>query len=129
MPGRTGDASGLCIWLFSSSRHKLRRGAMTKLLRLLFFCVVVLAIAGAAAVGLGIWHFGRDLPDYQQLADYEPPVTTRVYAGDGRLLAEHATERPADREQSAHYRRGLSGIERGHQPGQVREVARSARCR
>ena len=66
---------------------------MTKLLRLLFFCVVVLAIAGAAAVGLGIWHFGRDLPDYQQLADYEPPVTTRVYAGDGRLLAEHATER------------------------------------
>ena len=66
---------------------------MTKLLRLLFFCVVVLAVAGAAAVGLAIWHFGRDLPDYQQLADYEPPVTTRVYAGDGRLLAEHATER------------------------------------
>ena len=50
-------------------------------------------IAGAGAVGLAIWHFGRDLPDYQQLADYEPPVTTRVYAGDGRLLAEHATER------------------------------------
>src|SRR4051812_50153519 len=66
---------------------------MTRLLRLLFFCVVVLAIAGAAAVGLAIWHFGRDLPDYQQLADYEPPITTRVYAGDGRLLAEHATER------------------------------------
>src|SRR4051794_38323587 len=66
---------------------------MTKLLRLLFFCVVVLAIAGTAAGGLAIWHFGRDLPDYQQLADYEPPVTTRVYAGDGRLLAEHATER------------------------------------
>ncbi|HEX2150647.1 MAG TPA: penicillin-binding protein 1A [Stellaceae bacterium] len=66
---------------------------MTKLLRFLFFCAVVLAIAGAATVGLTIWHFGRDLPDYQQLADYEPPVTTRVYAGDGRLLAEHATER------------------------------------
>ena len=64
-----------------------------KLLRLLFFCAVVLAIAGGAAVGLAIWHFGRDLPDYQQLADYEPPITTRVYAGDGRLLAEHATER------------------------------------
>ncbi|MGD9617219.1 MAG: penicillin-binding protein 1A [Alphaproteobacteria bacterium] len=66
---------------------------MVKLLRLLFFCTVVLAIAGAVTAGLTIWHFGRDLPDYQQLADYEPPVATRVYAGDGRLLAEHATER------------------------------------
>src|SRR3954452_11239084 len=64
-----------------------------KLLRFLFFCAFVLVIAGAGAVGLAIWHFGRDLPDYQQLAGYEPPVTTRVYAGDGRLLAEHATER------------------------------------
>jgi penicillin-binding protein 1A len=66
---------------------------MIRLLRLLFFCVVLLAVAGAAAIGLALWHFGRDLPDYQQLAEYEPPVTTRVYAGDGRLLAEHATER------------------------------------
>src|SRR5437016_11517661 len=44
-------------------------------------------------VGLTIWYFGRDLPDYQQLAHYEPPITTRVHAGDGRLLAEYSTER------------------------------------
>ena len=25
-------------------------------------------------------HYGRDLPDYQQLADYEPPIISRVYA-------------------------------------------------
>jgi penicillin-binding protein 1A len=66
---------------------------MTRLLRLLFFCAVVAAIAAAAAAGLAVWYFGRDLPDYQQLADYEPPVATRVYAGNGRLLAEHASER------------------------------------
>ncbi|HER27217.1 MAG TPA: penicillin-binding protein 1A, partial [Rhodospirillales bacterium] len=29
---------------------------------------------------------------YRQLADYEPPVMTRVHAGDGRLLAEYAIE-------------------------------------
>ena len=52
-----------------------------------------LAIAGGVFVGLTIWYFGRDLPDYQQLAHYEPPITTRVHAGDGRLLAEYATER------------------------------------
>ena len=63
------------------------------------FCVFlfVLGIFGAlAAVGVGIyglWHYGRDLPDYKQLADYEPPTVTRLHAGDGRLIAEYAKER------------------------------------
>ena len=39
----------------------------------------------AAAAGL-IWHYSKDLPDYSQLQDYEPPVMTRVYGGDGRLF-------------------------------------------
>src|SRR3546814_20018442 len=38
-------------------------------------------------------EYGRVLPDYGQLADYEPPTVTRVHAGDGRLLAEYATEK------------------------------------
>ena len=66
---------------------------MVKFIRFLFVCAVVLAIAGSGFVGLTIWYFGRDLPDYQQLAHYQPPITTRVHAGDGRLLAEYATER------------------------------------
>jgi penicillin-binding protein 1A len=48
----------------------------------------------AAAVGAGIvWHYQQDLPDYTQLKNYEPPVMTRVHAGDGSLLAEYAHER------------------------------------
>ena len=47
-------------------------------------------------VGVGclyaIYTFGRGLPDYTQLADYEPPVMTRVQAGDGRLLVEYAIQ-------------------------------------
>ena len=39
-----------------------------------------------------IYTFGRGLPDYTQLADYEPPVMTRVQAGDGRLLVEYAIQ-------------------------------------
>jgi penicillin-binding protein 1A len=46
----------------------------------------------AAAAGL-LWHFSKDLPDYSQLQDYEPPVMTRVHAADGSLLAEYARER------------------------------------
>ena len=67
--------------------------AMVKLIRFLFVCAVVLAIAVCGFAGVTIWHFGRDLPDYQQLAHYQPPIATRVHAGDGRLLAEYATER------------------------------------
>jgi penicillin-binding protein 1A len=66
---------------------------MTKFFRFLFVCAVILAIAGCGFVGITLWYFGRDLPDYQQLAHYQPPIMTRVQAGDGRLLAEYATER------------------------------------
>src|SRR5260370_42572137 len=66
---------------------------MSKFVRFVFVCTVLVAIAGGVLAGLTIWYFGRDLPDYQQLAHYEPAITTRVHAGDGRLLAEYATER------------------------------------
>jgi penicillin-binding protein 1A len=66
---------------------------MVKLVRFLFVCAVMLAIAGCGFMGITLWYFGRDLPDYQQLAHYQPPIVTRVHAGDGRLLAEYATER------------------------------------
>src|SRR5437762_14044910 len=81
--GRTAPAAG---------EYALLR-IIIKLVRVLFVCLVLLAIAGGTMVGLTVWYFGRDLPDYQQLAHYEPPITTRVHAGDGRLLAEYSTER------------------------------------
>ena len=66
---------------------------MRKLCRFLFVCGVLLAIIGCSLVGYIIWRFDRDLPDYQQLAHYQPAIMTRVQAGDGRLLAEYAVER------------------------------------
>lgn len=62
-------------------------------MRWLLGIVMVLLIAGIGGAGAVLYafhHFGRDLPDYEFLADYEPPVVTRVHAGDGRLLAEYA---------------------------------------
>ncbi len=53
---------------------------------------VVFLVGVAAAAGL-FWHFSKDLPDYSQLQDYEPPVMTRVHASDGALMAEYARER------------------------------------
>lgn len=48
-------------------------------------------VAGAMTVWV-FYEFGRGLPDYRQLEVYEPPVTTRIYAGDGQLLHEYSIE-------------------------------------
>ena len=48
------------------------------------FAIVMLAIFS---------YFGRNLPDYSSLKVYEPPVVTRIYAGDGSIFAEYASQR------------------------------------
>ena len=55
--------------------------------------LLILAVIGAGGALFVFYKFGQALPDYRQLADYEPPVMTRVHAGDGRLLAEYAVEK------------------------------------
>ncbi|MCB1372069.1 MAG: penicillin-binding protein 1A [Rhodobacteraceae bacterium] len=37
--------------------------------------------------------YGKDLPDYAQLANYEPPTLSRIYSGEGALMDEFARER------------------------------------
>ncbi|MEK9645409.1 MAG: transglycosylase domain-containing protein, partial [Alphaproteobacteria bacterium] len=59
----------------------------------IFLTLVVLAVAAAGGVLYGFYHYGKGLPKYDTLADYQPPVTTRVHAGDGRLMAEFAREK------------------------------------
>ncbi len=45
--------------------------------------------------GVFVWFKvnGFDIPDYSKLATYEPPVTTRLYAGDGQVMMEYAVEK------------------------------------
>ena len=47
----------------------------------------------AAAAGFLLHQFNADLPDYDRLAKYEPPVMTRIHAANGELVAEYARER------------------------------------
>ncbi len=63
----------LFLWLFS-----------------LGFLGAIVAIGAAFAI---FSYYGKGLPDYTQLKNYNPPIVTRIYAGDGRLLAEYAQER------------------------------------
>jgi penicillin-binding protein 1A len=40
-----------------------------------------------------LWYFSSGLPDYKKLENYEPPVSSRVYASNGELIAEYAIEK------------------------------------
>ena len=55
--------------------------------------IAVLTISVFAGVALYLYKLSQDLPDYSALANYQPPITTRVYANDGSLIAEYARER------------------------------------
>ena len=65
---------------------------LTRIFSFLLGTLLFLAVVGAMAVWLVWEHFSQGLPDYYQLASYDPPVVSRIYAGDGRLLAEYAVE-------------------------------------
>src|SRR5262245_34835371 len=64
-----------------------------RFLGFLFAAGTIFFIVGIAAAAGLMWHFSKDLPDYSQLQDYEPPVMSRVHATDGSLVAEYAKER------------------------------------
>src|SRR3981189_2796364 len=66
---------------------------LVRFLGFLFAAGTVVFLVGVAGVAGAIWHFSKDLPDYSQLQDYEPPVMTRVHASDGALLGEYSKER------------------------------------
>jgi penicillin-binding protein 1A len=66
---------------------------LLRFLGFLFAAGTIVFVVGVAAVSGMLWHFSKDLPDYSQLQDYEPPVMTRVHAADGSLVGEYARER------------------------------------
>jgi penicillin-binding protein 1A len=74
-------------------RKKRRKSPLLSFLGFCFTTFVLLFVAGSAAAGYLIWQVSGDLPDYESLSKYEPPVMTRMHAHDGSLIAEFAHER------------------------------------
>ena len=40
-----------------------------------------------------LWYFSIGLPDYKKLSNYQPPISSRVYSQDSKLIAEYALEK------------------------------------
>ena len=74
-------------------KKKKRGGFFLRFLGFVFAACMILSIAVAGAVAFVLWKVSQELPDYEKLARYEPPVMTRIHADDGRLIAEYARQR------------------------------------
>ncbi len=66
---------------------------MLRLLGWLFGFGLFIGLLLLVGVAIFVVNLSKDLPNHEALADYQPPVTTRVHAADGSLLAEYARER------------------------------------
>ena len=58
------------------------------LIKLSILTIVFFAILGFYF----LWKLSPDLPSYAELKDYHPPMTTRVFTADGKLLDEYFIE-------------------------------------
>jgi len=57
------------------------------------FSLGLLLLGVLAVGGVVIYdHYSHDLPDYSYLKDYQPPILSRIYADDGRMMATIAAE-------------------------------------
>jgi len=65
---------------------------MLRVLGWLFGFGMFMGLVGIGVVGYFVWSISQDLPNYEVLRDYEPPITSRVHAANGQLLAEYARE-------------------------------------
>ena len=54
---------------------------------IIFFVIVILFIFST------LWYFSIGLPDYKKLSNYQPPISSRVYSEDRKLIAEYALEK------------------------------------
>jgi len=74
-------------------RARRRKSLLLSFLGWSFGALVVLFLVASAGAGYVLWQASKDLPDYESLSRYEPPVMTRIHAHDGSLIAEYARER------------------------------------
>ncbi len=66
---------------------------MNKILKnILFASLSFLLLLGILIFGI-LWSYSNNIPDYRFLKNYKPPVSSKVYSGDGRLVADFSKEK------------------------------------
>ncbi len=66
---------------------------MNKFLRNIFILITSFILLSAILIISILWTYSNDLPDYKFLKNYKPPVSSKVYSGNGDLVADFSKEK------------------------------------
>ena len=66
---------------------------MNKFLRNIFVLITSFILLSAISIISVLWTYSNDLPDYKFLKSYKPPVSSKVYSGNGDLVADFSQEK------------------------------------
>ena len=66
---------------------------MLKFLNFSLKFLIIFSIAILLFIFSTLWYFSIGLPDYKKLSNYQPPISSRVYSENGKLIAEYALEK------------------------------------
>ncbi len=55
--------------------------------------LIIILISSVLLIFSAFFYFSSGLPDYKKLSNYQPPISSRVYSKDGKLIAEYALEK------------------------------------
>ena len=66
---------------------------MNKFFRNIFILITSFILLSAISIISVLWTYSNDLPDYKFLKNYKPPVSSKVYSGNGDLVADFSKEK------------------------------------
>ena len=66
---------------------------MHRTIKNIFILILSLGLLGTFSILVILWAFSNKLPDYKFLKSYKPPVSSKVYSGDGELVRDFSTEK------------------------------------
>ena len=66
---------------------------MNKFFKNIFILITSFILLSAISIISVLWTYSNDLPDYKFLKNYKPPVSSKVYSGNGDLVADFSKEK------------------------------------
>ena len=66
---------------------------MHQIIKNIIILILSFVLLGAFSILAVLWAFSNNLPDYKFLKSYKPPVSSKVYSGNGELVNDFSTEK------------------------------------
>ena len=66
---------------------------MSKIFKKIFIGIVGISLISFVLIMGILWNFSNNIPDYKFLKNYKPPVSSKVYSGDGELVSDFSEQK------------------------------------